>query len=358
MIAILSVIVQSFHSFTAFYNTSGLKGTAWGIAQAGLFALIVDMAILFYTLRRRSDIARLAALVMVIINAYYYFQHLGLNLEFIFGCFLSLIIPVSVYFYSEEIGKDEITDTDEQEAFIEKLSNDLANAELKAIAIKNDRDSLFRELNKNKKDIEGLSSQNHEMRVHDRQIDKKYSDLLSEKDYYKRMCKEANPEGADYDGFKMKWSGIGSGPGAVIEKITVTPFLPEEANKIKEDELNETNSKFFGADIGSPEGDKTVETIFEIGPNGPEIIDSEEVNSIPFETATSAREDEKLKHAKRRHRLINAIRISDHDEIDKIAAEEKKDRWVLLEEAKEEYRRAVGDHPSKKPFREPEDLPL
>jgi hypothetical protein len=105
-IAILSVIVQSFHSFTAFYNTSALKGP-WGISQAVLFALVIDLAILFYTVRGRRDIAMYAAVAMVTINGYYYYQHLGLTFEFIFGCFLSLIIPVSVYFYSEEIKEDD-----------------------------------------------------------------------------------------------------------------------------------------------------------------------------------------------------------------------------------------------------------
>jgi hypothetical protein len=103
LVAILSVAVQSFHSFTAFYNTSSLRGSAWGIAQAVLFAVIIDLAILFYTLRKREDIAKLAALVMVVINAYYYYQAWGLSWTFAFGCFLSLIIPVSVYYYSEEI---------------------------------------------------------------------------------------------------------------------------------------------------------------------------------------------------------------------------------------------------------------
>lgn len=106
MIAILSVLVQSFHSFTAFYNTSALKD-GWGIAQAILFAVVIDLAILFYTVRGRRDIALYAAVAMVTINAYYYYQHLGITFEFIFGCFLSLIIPVSVYFYSEEIKEDE-----------------------------------------------------------------------------------------------------------------------------------------------------------------------------------------------------------------------------------------------------------
>lgn len=105
-VAILSVIVQSFHSYTAFYNTSSLAGTGWGIGQAVLFAVVIDLAILFYTVRQRKDIALYAAFVMVIINSYYYYQHLGLSFQFAFGCFLSLIIPTSVYFYSEEIKED------------------------------------------------------------------------------------------------------------------------------------------------------------------------------------------------------------------------------------------------------------
>lgn len=111
-IAILSVVVQSFHSFKVFYNASSLSGTAWGIAQGILFAIVIDLAILFYTLRNRRDIALGAALSMFIINAWYYYTHIGTiwDLNFLFGCFISAIIPVSVYFYSEEIHEEEIED--------------------------------------------------------------------------------------------------------------------------------------------------------------------------------------------------------------------------------------------------------
>lgn len=102
-IAILSVLVQSFHSFTAFYNVSSLKGTAWGIAQAILFAVIIDLAILFYTVRKNVRVTWMAGFVMVLINCYYYYSHLGLSFDLILGGLLSLIIPVSVYYYSEEI---------------------------------------------------------------------------------------------------------------------------------------------------------------------------------------------------------------------------------------------------------------
>jgi len=53
--------------------------------------------------------------VMVIINAYYYYQFHGIGFNFAFGIFLSLIVPASVYFYSEEVGDDtEISDNEMQ----------------------------------------------------------------------------------------------------------------------------------------------------------------------------------------------------------------------------------------------------
>lgn len=109
-VAILSVLLQSFHSYTAFYNMSSLKGSIWGISQAILFAIVIDLAILFYTVRNKTTIALWAAVMMFIINAYYYFQYWGFAPQLYFGCFLAAIIPASVYFYSEEI-KEEITPT-------------------------------------------------------------------------------------------------------------------------------------------------------------------------------------------------------------------------------------------------------
>lgn len=125
IVAILSVVVQSFHSYTAFYNTSSLQGSLWGIAQAVLFAAVIDMAILFYTVRGRKDIALYAAAAMVMINAYYYYQHLGLSFQFAFGVFLALIIPVSVYFYSEEIKDEDGVDWKQQHDNLTAAHNDL-----------------------------------------------------------------------------------------------------------------------------------------------------------------------------------------------------------------------------------------
>jgi len=110
-ISIASVIVQSFHTFFAFYKISSLNGTVWGIAQAVLFSIIVDAAILFYTVRKNTKVTWMAAFIMVIINLYVYYTHLGLSFDFVLGVLISFVIPVSNYFYSEEI-EDEIMEVD------------------------------------------------------------------------------------------------------------------------------------------------------------------------------------------------------------------------------------------------------
>src|SRR5882672_3966359 len=110
-ISIASVVVQSFHTFFAFYKISSLNGTVWGIAQAVLFSIIVDAAILFYTVRKNTKVTWMAAFIMVIINLYVYYTHLGLSFDFVLGVLISFVIPVSNYFYSEEI-EDEIMEVD------------------------------------------------------------------------------------------------------------------------------------------------------------------------------------------------------------------------------------------------------
>jgi hypothetical protein len=107
LLAILSVLVQSPHSFSAFYNTGGIFNN-WGLAQAALFSAILDFSILFYTMRGRSDYAKAGAWAMFLINSYHYYTVWGFSWTFGFGVFLAALVPVSVYGYSEEIPEEEL----------------------------------------------------------------------------------------------------------------------------------------------------------------------------------------------------------------------------------------------------------
>lgn len=143
-IAIASVIVQSFHSFYAFYKISSLNGTAWGIAQGVLFALIVDAAVLFYTVRKNTKVTWMAAFVMVLINLYVYYTHLGLTFDFILGILISFVIPVSNYFYSEEI--DDTMEVDYEDTYQGKTAKQWRDDREKLAEIIGDREGTIKQL--------------------------------------------------------------------------------------------------------------------------------------------------------------------------------------------------------------------
>lgn len=107
-VAILSVLVQSFHSYSVFYSVSSLRGTGWGIIQAVLFAAVFDLAILFYTVRNNTRVVLGASVFMALFNMYYYYVQPELStLQLIFGLVLSIVIPMTQYYYAEEIQEDE-----------------------------------------------------------------------------------------------------------------------------------------------------------------------------------------------------------------------------------------------------------
>lgn len=338
-IAILSVIVQSFHSFTAFYNTSSLHN-AWGIAQAVLFAIIIDLAIIFYTLRNRTDIAKIAALAMVIINAYYYYQHLGVTTEFIFGVFLSLIIPVSVYFYSEEIRLEESGFRGNEESFADAM----------------DREYKMRiELEERCKDAENLGTLyagkidhlNGTIEKLEAQLAEAMSAVStklspSEMENYRIFVEECRREDAVRKQDRSLKMELDIPGGTPMDNTILT----------------------HGLDIGLPDGDKCVETTVRIGKTGIEVLSMKEIDtrinhieSLPqlddYEHITShiARSQAMtdLQVAKRRLRLIDAIRNKDYYAITKIADEETKAVSILYDEAKEEYRKYIAQDMEQQP---------
>lgn len=104
IVAGISMIAQSKHTFQAFVSTESLNPNWVDYSFALLVAIVIDLAVLFYTLRNRKDIALGAMAAMVIINGYaYWIIHEAFTVQFFAGLFFSLMIPVSVYFYSETI---------------------------------------------------------------------------------------------------------------------------------------------------------------------------------------------------------------------------------------------------------------
>lgn len=106
LVALASVLVQSPNSKAVFLSISTYTGTlaelqAWG------FALILDIAILYYTVKNRKDVALFFAVIQVCLNLLYYYQGFELSKPFLTAVVVSICLPVSVYFYSEEIKAEE-----------------------------------------------------------------------------------------------------------------------------------------------------------------------------------------------------------------------------------------------------------
>ena len=102
--AIASMVLQSKHTYMAFLSAESLDPNFVDIIFAVLAAVVIDLSILFYTLRNKHKIALGAMLSMVVINSYgYWIIHHTFNIQFAMGMFFSIIIPISVFYYSEEI---------------------------------------------------------------------------------------------------------------------------------------------------------------------------------------------------------------------------------------------------------------
>lgn len=103
-IALISMFVQAKHTFEAYLSAEAINPNYVDIFFALLAAGIVDLAVLFYTLRNKKEIAFGAAVIMILINGYaYWLEHSGPTPAFFAGIGFSMTIPASVYFYSEEI---------------------------------------------------------------------------------------------------------------------------------------------------------------------------------------------------------------------------------------------------------------
>lgn len=123
LVAILSVATQAPHTYFVMYSISnpGMYEIL-RVTQAVLAAIVIDMALLFYTVRNRKDIALVFAGMQIAVNFFYYYKNLGFTENLIAGIIMSIMLPVSVYYYSEEIKEDapepeEVSETDTKLSF-------------------------------------------------------------------------------------------------------------------------------------------------------------------------------------------------------------------------------------------------
>jgi hypothetical protein len=75
------------------------------IASAGV-ALIVAASIMIYTLRKNFEVARYYSFFEVLISGYYYIDMLGLSWDLVPAMGFTLMLPISVFYYTKEIDSE------------------------------------------------------------------------------------------------------------------------------------------------------------------------------------------------------------------------------------------------------------
>ncbi len=104
-VAIFTVIFLAPNTYYVFYSFSVFISPYREIASGGV-ALIVAASIMIYTLRKNFEVARYYSMFEVSISAYYYITMIGLDWGLIPALSFTVMLPVSVYYYTKEIDVD------------------------------------------------------------------------------------------------------------------------------------------------------------------------------------------------------------------------------------------------------------
>lgn len=142
--ALLGVIVQACHTWFLAYDLSSLPGI-WRLLQAGLMAIFISAALLYFTLKSSDDDSPQArkyrkivwwfACVETFINLYYWGDHLLIKLwpnpdygSFIIAVPFSILLPFVLKSYGSEVRTEDYSELDDEEPVnVEKLNEDLDN---------------------------------------------------------------------------------------------------------------------------------------------------------------------------------------------------------------------------------------
>lgn len=142
--ALLGVIVQACHTWFLAYDLSSLPGI-WRLLQAGMMAIFISAALLYFTLKSSDDDSPQArkyrrivwwfACVETFINLYYWGDHLLIKPwpnpdygSFIIAVPFSILLPFVLKSYGSEVRTEDYSELDDKEPVnVEKLNEDLDN---------------------------------------------------------------------------------------------------------------------------------------------------------------------------------------------------------------------------------------
>jgi hypothetical protein len=100
-----ALLTQITHASDVFFNIS--RQTTLDYFISWVFAFSLESSILIFTLLGKRNTAIFFGLISWLINLLYYWVEIGMTQKFVAMNIISLIIPVTIFFYSELIKTDK-----------------------------------------------------------------------------------------------------------------------------------------------------------------------------------------------------------------------------------------------------------
>ena len=154
--ALFGVLVQAAHTWFLAYDLSSLPGI-WRLLQAGLMALFISAALLYFTLKSSDEDTKSAkkyrkivwwfACVETFINLYYWGDHLLIKQwptpdygSFIIAIPFSILLPFVLKSYGSEVRTEDYSELiDDEDIKQEKVDIDKLNDDLDALLEENEK---------------------------------------------------------------------------------------------------------------------------------------------------------------------------------------------------------------------------
>lgn len=104
-LAFTAMIIQAKHTFTAYLSAEAVDPNWLDYTFSAAAAGIIDMIILFYTLRGKISIAKFGAYILACVNAYaYWLEHQNFySAAFWAGIVFGCAIPALIFYFSDEL---------------------------------------------------------------------------------------------------------------------------------------------------------------------------------------------------------------------------------------------------------------
>lgn len=115
-VAISTVLFLAPNSYYVYFSLSVFISPYREIASAGV-SLIIAASIMIYTLRKNYEVAKYFSYFEMSISGYYYISMLGWDWALIPALSFTVMLPISVYQYTQEI--DVNMDLKEMEEYLE-----------------------------------------------------------------------------------------------------------------------------------------------------------------------------------------------------------------------------------------------